>query len=209
MALDQVGDIVRVTIAWQYPDQQVLENNIAYRCSAAAAVDSRGALGNAVRTIFLSVWLPHVSNQVNLYGYKVSALNKMPSPAPVTGVIVTMGVGTSGIMPTQARPLLKLRTALAGRKYRGRLFLPTPILDDITASGYPTAGLNTDTGLIGTGIINPISVSGSTWTAVIAHLVKGNPLATTTTDITSAIPAGLFGTMRKSGNTGRINATPW
>jgi hypothetical protein len=209
MPVDLVGDIVRVTLAWQYPDSQIEENNIAFRCSASGGSDSRAALGGAVYSGLALIYAPAMGPSSSGYGWKVTSLNKTTPPLPESLATPSPGTGVDPNCPTQARPILRLRTALSGRKYRGRLFLPTPDTTRITNGGYPTPGLLTIIGTFGAALLVPVNVLGSTWIAIIAHLVPGNPPATTYDDIVSTAPSGLFGTQRRSGNTGRINSIPW
>lgn len=209
MAIDLAGDIVRVTIAWSYPDAQVLENNLCYLCKTSGGTDSRGLLGVAVYDIFVTNWLPRIGPAAAIYGYKVDTINRVPHPLPATSIGIAPGSGTNPNCPTQTRPMLRLTTALAGRKFRGRLFLPSPQAADVSNSGFPVAGNTVAVGALGTALLAPIIVAGTTWQLGICHRVKANPAATTITDVTGNSAPGLFGTQWKSGNTGRANTPPW
>ncbi len=209
MAIDVPGDIVRVTIASTYADGQVCENNVCYRCSASGGTDTRPALGSYVLAAFAANWIPLMPTNSALYGYKVANVNKVPPPIPAFLVNIIAGSNVAIGTPTQARPLLKMKTAFAGQKYRGRLFLPPVVQNLVSAAGFPTAGLNTATTALGAALAGPFLSAGSTWILGIAHMVKQAPLATTITDVTVIGAAGLFGTQWKSGNTGRQNANPW
>jgi hypothetical protein len=209
MPTDAVNDIVRVTTAWSYPDQQVIMNNLSYQCIIAGGSDTRAGLGAAVAAFMLSNYGPVVAAAANFYGWKVSSLNKSPTPAPVSGLNVTAGGAANPNCPTQARPILKLLTPSAGRKYRGRLFMPPPATAYVTAGGFPSTALNTVMVTVGNAIVTGVITGGSTWAPVIAHRVKKMPLSTTATLITGTSVPGLFGTQWKSGNTGRVNTPPW
>lgn len=210
MPNDVVGDIVRVTVACMQPDSQVQMVNISFRCSVAGAGDTRIGLGNVVFNKFTTNWLPILAPASKLYGWKVSSMNKVPAYQPVwNSAVAVIGTGTNPPAPTQARPILRFSTASAGRKYRGRIFLFTPGTNQCDVTGYPTAGCNAATTALAVSLILPIVTGGSTWVPVIAHRVKGSPSATTTTDIAGQGAPGLFGTQRRSGNTGRLNPVPW
>ena len=207
--IDVVNDIVRVTVAWQYPDSQIIMNNVCFRCVTAGGADTRNGLGTACANDFSINYLAQVAPAASLYGYKVANLNRVPNPLPVTAILSTPGTGSNPNCPTQVRPILRFKTANTGRKYRGRLFLPPPQTAGVTTAGFPAAGLQAAIAALGTALIAPNTVGGSTWNPVIAHRVKKAPLATTSDDILAFTSPTLFGTQWKSGNTGRINVTPW
>lgn len=209
MAIDLVNDVARVTIAAYYSDAQVEETNIHYRCSIAGGADTRSLLGAAVYGYFVGNYAAVMSVNSTLYGWKVSTINLVPPPNPVFLTDESIGIEAGNYVPTQARPILRLRTAQAGRKYRGRMFLFSPGVGYISLAGFPTVALNTVIDALGTALVANQVVGGSTWEAVIAHLVPAAPLATTTTPVTQGISSRLFGTIRKSGNTGKTNNTPW
>jgi hypothetical protein len=211
---DVIGDIARVTLAIQYPDSQVQENNISFVATTVGGGDSRAALGAAVYTAWLASFITTVSPTTNFYGYKVSLLNITPPPAPKLLVSLHAGLGSTYNMATQARPVLSWQTALAGRSYRGRIFLPTPTIDFISAPGFPTAAYLALANAFGAAIVPSLVAGGTTWTMSVVHrtVVSVGPpkvISWTSTPVVNVIARDLFGTQRKSGNYGRENPAPW
>lgn len=208
--IEAVGDVNRVTIACIQPDSQTQMVNICYRCSVAGGGDSRVTMANTCLAKFTANYLAQMAPASILYGWKVSSVNKAPAVQPVwNNLTPANGTGANPPAPTQARPLLRFSTAFAGRKYRGRIFLFTPGVAACANTGYPTAALIAAVQALGAALVTNIVAGGSTWVPVIAHRIKGLPASTTVTDITGYSSPGLFGTQRRSGNTGRLNPVPW
>lgn len=212
--IDVVGDIARVTLALMYPDSQIEENNICFKAGTVGGSDTRASLGAAVYGQWKASFLLTVSPTTVMHGWKVSILNALPPPAPVFAAPGDVGTGSEYNVPTQTRPILSWQTAQAGRAFRGRLFLPTPTIDFVSAPGFPTAAYLAIANAFGSAVLPNVGVSGTTWTPVIAHrrvISVGPPkvISWTSDAIIARIARGEFGTQRKSGNYGRTNTEPW
>lgn len=207
---DAPGQLVRVTIAFQMPDSQIEECNMGFICSAGGGGDSRLALGDQVYSAFATNWIPIMSALTSGFGYKVSTVGTHPPPLAKTAVgMIAGGVGSTPPAPTQARPVLSWGTAMGGKGYRGRLFLPTPSVNACTAGGFILAGVVAAGQALGTQLLAPITVGGTTWNISLIHRHKGPPITFTSDPIISATMRNAFGTQRKSGNYGRVNSAPW
>jgi hypothetical protein len=209
MSIDVVGKIVRVTIASIMPDTQVQENNINYICTVSGGTDTRAALGNAVQTLFNTNWLPLMSNVSSIYGNRVGTIFPRPPEIAIETVNQVNGAVGGVTMPTQSRAVLGFVTALAGPRYRGRLYLPTVDSGKMTTTSYPAAAVITASGVLGTALIAPIVSGGSTWQPVILHKTLPPTVVYTTTPITGRVSVRFYGTQRRSGNYGRTNPLPW
>jgi hypothetical protein len=130
------------------------------------------------------------------------------------------GAGTGGAiaMPRQVTSLVSFLTENAGRKYRGRVYLPFPPIDAATPEGLMTAAyalliaqwsaeLSATIAFANhlTGATGQVSVN-----KVIMHFLKkgqaGPPEPPTV--ITNIKPGELFATQRRRGSFGRTNASP-
>lgn len=209
MAIDVLGQIMRVTIAAQYPDAQIEMNNLTYVATAVGGADTRALLGVAVRNKFVAQWLPVMSPTSNIYGNRTLQLAPLPAAASTSVANPIVGTGVGNSAPTQARPILRFTTALAGRPYRGRLYLFTPILTCTDALAYPTAAIRAAVVALGASLQGANVVGGTTWSPCIAHKPSTPGAPWTSTPITGTVDPGMFGTQRRSGNTGRLNPTPW
>lgn len=213
MANDVAGKIVRVTIAATYPDNQVEENSMGFICTGAAAADTRAALGAAVLALYDTNIKPVMATTASLYGYHVQTL--MPQPIDTSHQLAAPVAGTGGAisLATQVRPVMTMTSTLGGRGGRGRLYIFTPDTGHINAATlFPSAALITAINALATGLVTPIAVGGSTWKLSIVHRIPGVPPARSTYTSILAVTANAserFGTIRKSGNYGRVNLNPW
>lgn len=206
---DIVGDIVRVSIAAFYDTKTQLQLNTPhFLCKASGGGDSRIALATNIFNNFSGTILTGMSPTSFLYGWKVDYVNRTPPPVPVTGGTEVPGMGSGVPMPSQSRPLISLKTAFAGRGYRGRLYSFTPTASKLNADGTVLAAWETVLDAMTDAMIAPIVVGGSTWQLVIAHRPKGPILAWTATDVNEGGSTGRVATQRRSGMYGRLNQYP-
>ena len=123
-----------------------------------------------------------------------------------------MGTGGATSLPKQTCGLASIKTALAGRRYRGRMYLPFPSVTMDTGDGVPTAGyqvnvVNAVTVMLS---VNNITVGGRTanWNTVLVHKAGKTPIPASPTPITTFVIDGGWATQRKRGYFGRINESP-
>lgn len=209
MALDTVGELVKVTIAAAYDNNQVQECNVGYQCTAIGGADTRALLGPAVQTFFNNRLLPNMGVTSTIYGWRVQQLAPLPPATTVFGVNQVNGTAGATTAPTQARPLLSFITDFSGRKYRGRIYLFTPTFDCSTPLSYPNAATLGTINNLGNDLRGSVVVGGSTWKSVILHKPSAPAGPWTSTPITNHKAGNFFATQRRSGNTGRLNPLPW
>lgn len=206
---DIIGDIVRVTVAAYYDTKTQLQiNALHFICKATGGGDTRNALGVAVFNNYSAQLLAGMPATSSLYGYKVDNVNRTPPPVPITANLEVPGMGSGVPMPSQCRPLVALKTAFAGRGYRGRIFTFTPVSSKINADGTVLAAWVTTMDAFTDALIAPQAVGGSTWQLCIAHRPKGPILAWSATDVNEGGSTTLIATQRSSGRYGRINQYP-
>lgn len=209
--VDTVGDIVRVTMAALYTGGQIEEMNVHYQCVISGGGDSRPGINTAVDGFVTTDLVPSMHNTNSYYGSRVSLVQTAGSRFGNTVTRVNVAGGSSdSSMPTQVRPLLRLKTLLVGRRQRGRLYGFTPITTLGTADGLPTVTLKGFYQTFGNNLVGGIVTGGSTWNMVIYHRPKppAFPVATVTAVNTSE-PANAFATQRRSSQFGRVNVAPW
>lgn len=210
---DVVGNIARVTMAALYPQgvrgQQVQETNIHYAITATGGGDTRAGLRAALDGFFVATVVPLMATTAQYWGSKVSMLNMIPPPTPKVSRNTAMGTGSGSQLPTQVRGLLSLTTNVAGRTGRGRMYVFTG--DDTTfdASGNPSAGYVAMLGTLAGQLANPVVTGGTTWSPCIAHRHAGPPPFYTYDLVTGITRQDFYCTQRRSGESGRVNATPW
>ena len=118
--------------------------------------------------------------------------------------------GDSGFeLPTQVRGLISWKTALAGRAYRGRSYLPTPTVTFNTVDGGPTSTCLTAWAGFATFLQAPVVTGGSTWVPGIYHRVPTAVISSIFDQFTGATVSSFFATQRRSGRFGRPNNPPF
>lgn len=141
-------------------------------------------------------------------------------PVRKVAAVDTTGQGpcgnTHGPLPMQTSGLIATLTSLAGRAYRGRLFIPFPATDAITPPlDTPTPGyqgfLQTFANTYFQVWTGTVGANSCTITPVIYHRKAGKtgtPAAHSTSNITRGIARGVWATQRRRGDLGRENAEP-
>ena len=147
-----------------------------------------------------------------------SCKNVSQSPIPTASTDnSTKGPGTDGaiLLPTQTSGLISLRTPYAGRKYRGRMYIPFPSMTDNTAPDVPSASYVSAIQALGNVLAAPITITGVPYQAtakcgIFHRPPKGQPVTPSSiTVITKAIAASIWATQRRRGEFGRKNVAPF
>lgn len=122
----------------------------------------------------------------------------LSSQAPTAGTV------TGDVLPWQTSGLITLRTALAGRAFRGRAYIPFAGEARNGADGKPTSLHITNLGSVADDMLEQKIVVGAggstTLTPVIFQRGSG-----TTTALTSAVVRTAWATQRRRGGFGRPN----
>jgi hypothetical protein len=166
---------------------------------------------NAIATLYKAA----MSSSVNYRGVMVQKIWPLPRVV-AESTIVNAGAasGAATQVPTQVAGLISLRTANAGRPFRGRIYMPFLGTGSIGAGGNPTAPYVTAIQNVANALFATFSVvsggDSTTYTPVIYHAKGyGKPPANlhSVDVITSASASPLAATIRRRGNYGRTNST--
>lgn len=206
---DAVGDIVRLTSAVTYADEQTEEVNLHLRCLQTGGIDSRPAIAGWADSLWIARFAAHIPPSASYYGSHVALVKSLLPYSPVVTYANTAGTGTGNGLPTQCRWLLHWKTDFAGVKYRGRMFGFTPMNTDMAADGRVSSAFITAMLSLADTFMAGFSGGGALWKLTLAHRPK--PPATIWTDdlITGRSMSGEFATQRRSGALGRVNPPPW
>lgn len=125
-------------------------------------------------------------------------------PLPVSAGAIHVGVGTPGIrgvdaLPAQVSLCVTLKTALAGRKNRGRIFLPFFDESDNTAAGAPSAGIQGVCAVACNEFVGAEFIPGGGGSCNMQPVIwtRANPVAA---DITSLTVRNRWKTQRRRAN---------
>jgi hypothetical protein len=123
-------------------------------------------------------------------------------PAPVAGS------GGTSPLPGQVAGLLTKRTGLAGRKNRGRIYVPFPDQVHVNFNtNFPIAAYLADLNTLALQLKSPITfiAAGTTYTCDLQLYHRATKTFTPTSDV---ISRPRFATQRRRGNYGRVNVAP-
>lgn len=125
-------------------------------------------------TAFAPLFIALLSANAAYIRTDAQRVRPLPPTAPAeSGVLLSVGSVAGDMLPTQTAGLITKRTALAGRAYRGRAYIPFPGEADNAAMSTPTAGYVTRLISLAAQMIVPVIVTNAgnaeTWTPVIWH----------------------------------------
>lgn len=175
MALPIIANVYRSALQWHDSSSGGDAVNVMHWSKAGS---DEGALYTALNShVTQSMWGAvnsgcHVVTVTNtkLDGTTASADHATGEPAKWQG-----GGGSNGSIPQQAC-LLKLTTALRGRSYRGRIYLPF-IDESQTSSGKITTGTVTSMATAWATFLTDMGTDG--WTLVVASYLHSTAQAVT------------------------------
>jgi hypothetical protein len=182
-------------------------NDVAYAIDATVGAPTMGDLAEAFQTLTEAnqgVWLP---TQASILGTRVTKLTG-PAPRPIAGVATSTAIGTltGPPVPTQSTGIISCQTALAGRGYRGRIFLPFVAPAFIGTDGLPTAAYKSIVGTYGDYLYgSPTTLIPAAGGSITLHPVLWHKATAGSTPIIGRQVRSYWGTMRKRGDLGRTN----
>lgn len=118
------------------------------------------------------------------------------------------GTGGANAMPRQTSGLISLRTALSGRRNRGRIYIPFPSEELNSDQGHPNTTYMTTLAAYGALFLPTITLNTATSGNVILQNRVGHPIPKTGTDTDHYIYPTKWATQRRRGDYGRPNVLP-
>jgi hypothetical protein len=203
------GALCRLRVAC-YTANQVGINVVHYVAGAivgASQTDLQAA--QAYDTVLAPKYKAVLSAQARYRGCSLQVLTPAPPYIPQISVGFD-GVGSvaGDMMAGQVSGIISTQTPLAGRKYRGRVYIPFPGEVDNDTTGIPVGGYVTAIDQIATILFNPLTVTTGgnqvTLSPVIFHRATN-----LYTFISGYISRQKWATQRRRGSYGRTNPTPF
>lgn len=135
-------------------------------------------LGTAVNGSFTSSGLAALcATTTSLLGVGIRDIRVASQPEFQSAAAAVPGTGAGNPLPNEVAAVVTLRTALAGRRYRGRAYFSGFIVGENSAAGAIVAGLNTALVTFMTNVQTNMAASGIT----LAVLSRTGSLATPVT----------------------------
>lgn len=204
------GDILLARVV-TYTESQLGINVLHYRVSATTGTScSLDDIALAFDSNWNALYKAVLSQNSHYRGVGVKRVN--PNPSVESTSVTNDGVGTvlADPGPKQAAGIITKLTGVAGRANRGRMYVPFPTVDDADVDGSPTNGYQTLLASIASNVLTPdtvVAVGGSaTLIPCLAREVAG---VWSSKDITGSRVQSKFGTQRRRGDYGKLNALPF
>jgi hypothetical protein len=173
-----------------------------YRVSAvigAGATDK--AIAIALATLFAAPWKAAIPPIALYQGVILQKIDPLPVGTALgdpsgAGAGVTLGE----VMPFQVCGLVTKRTLQAGRRFRGRCYIPWPTEVYNNSQQEPTAPYALLLGDIGGALVNPQVIGTPPNTSSVQPVLYHKGFLPRTTDVLSVINRVYWGIQRKRGN---------
>jgi len=142
------------------------------------------------------------------YGLDVRRVFPLPQSVPASSTANT-GAGTinSDTMAKQASGIITRSANFAGRKFRGRIYVPFPTEADTVSPGAPTASYKTRMDALAAALSAPQLIVGAGGTVQLSPVLL-HPGGTTDT-IVANLSRSKWGTQKRRGDYGRPNELPF
>jgi len=211
------GDVVMAQ-AWCVANEQASVNSFFYfvtavgiaNCTDQDFADDIDALIGPPYSAILTT----ANEYRGIYCRIVQRFPPAAEPAPVAAVTnANPGLVAGTTLPRQASGILSWQTALAGRKYRGRTYLPFPPSSFDALDGVPSGAALTAYAAIGNPLLAYTTnvASGCSFKMVLYGRPKPSavpPIPYTVTDMVGVITPSKWATQRRRGSYGRPNTSP-
>lgn len=138
---------VQVRLVWTLANTKTAYNVL--HGSVAAGFASTTTVAQAVFAAILAAagwtnWRPHISTLNSFAGVDIRDMRGLNNPIAASTGGAVAGTGAGGALPPGDALVVTLRTALAGRANRGRVYLPGLDQSAMAAGGVAAAGTMTD-----------------------------------------------------------------
>lgn len=148
-----VPNAIQVRLIWLVGGE-ICINVLNFSATAAVVVNAAFAnlVGGHIRAAFTAQWASHCATTTTLSKVGVRDLRVPNMPEFQDTAAASAGIGTSDGLPSTNAVCVTLRTAKAGRSFRGRVYVPGAAEVENTAGGVQS----TATGTAAAAFINAI-----------------------------------------------------
>lgn len=214
------GEFYQIRV-WSYTLTQAAVNVRHFRVTNVSGISPTDTeVAERCNTLWAAPYKALISANATYRGVQAQII--MPQPPKQAGsTIASSGVGgvAGDMVPGMVSGIIKTVTSLAGRKYRGRIYIPWVAEADNGPTGIPTAGYVTRLTTLASEMVNVITVTGGLGTLELTPILPGktlipgsNPpkyvLDGTHTNITGYTARTIWASQRRRGDFGRPNTSP-
>lgn len=207
--LGQVNELAQVRIVTYLGSQSAI-NVLHFRVSA---VVTGGITTLEAATALDPTWDDEYKNCIpDDVTYRGTGVRKITAiPLPLEDVFVgneAPGNLNDIPLPGQVATVIAWKTALVGRSFRGRTYIPWAGQGANDPPGVPSAAHRALVAALGVAILGPHVIVGATGTVTLKLCVRSIPL-TVNTDVTQGLVRTVWGTQRRRGGFGATNPPPF
>lgn len=203
------GDIIQERIVC-YGQGQISINVRHWRCYAHSGTGGTTAQMATNRApVRKADYINVLSSAFRFRGVGIQRI--FPAPPTDESIDVTQdaaGTIAGNAMSMQTAGVITLRTGVAQRKARGRVYLPFPSEADNDATGKPEAAYNGFANVLAVNLVGSITVGAGGNTSSLQQVVWSRKFQTYHA-ITDAFATKKWGTQRRRGSYGQANQLPW
>lgn len=212
----KANDLLR-TRFWVKDGDQAAVNTMYFLMTGAnvGGVTDQDA-ADSLQVVFNPLYIAVLNNNAEWRGVQAQLVTTPTSNPAIANTNPLVGTAGPIALPKQTSSLIQFQTLLAGRKYRGRIYIPFPATTAMALDGAPSATYLTNLGAIVTAISNltfMVNVAGTKYIAcqqVIPHFLKKGQVGPEEqpTLVASWSNSSRWATQRRRGAFGRQNLSP-
>lgn len=205
-----VGTLLRLKWYATVGDQCSI-NTTYYSCTVATGAPTQDSdVASGYAAVLPGFVKNLMSNQATYNGLTVQVVQPAPMPIPAANTGGS-GVGAlvSNVMPRQVAGLISCYAAFSGRRFRGRVYIPFPAVNQDDTGGLPLAGYVVLLNALKALIYGPIVIpnAGATGTVTLLPVIF-HRATVTSTPVVTAVSRSKWATQRRRGSFGRPNVSP-
>lgn len=197
MAYIPVPDTVRAELVYNW-DGVVCENILDFEAAAQPTLVTMAELGAHLVNWWDTSMQSAMPTNLSLINVKLTDLSTVDGPVLDYGTGLPLaGLSVSPSLPNNVALVLTKRTALRGRSYRGRVYIPGMVEANVTAN--TVAGALVTAFITAFGLIKSFSTTTEDWVqGVVSRYNDGNPRITgVITPIVSFTSDGVIDSQRR------------
>jgi len=206
-----VGDKIE-TRAITLAQNQLGINVCHWNVEAIAGIDTLEAFTEFMEALLAPLYKPLMSAEAEWRGLGARVIDETPPGIEVfANAEVGPGTDAGELLPTQVCGILTKKTLLAGRKFRGRVYLPFPAETVNDSDGNPTAGYLINANLLGDELEGTVQLNdGAAGTIDVGAVLRSGDGAGgfIYTSIDQCFARPRWATQRKRGAYGQKNTSP-
>jgi hypothetical protein len=204
-----VGDVLEFTHCSFVTDQVAL-NKTHWVAIAVVGTISDQNVANSADAVFAPPMKAFLATDANYRGTGVQRILPLPKAPQVSAIAAAAaGLAAPPTLPRQVAGVISLKTAKAGRAFRGRFYQAFPAASFNTAAGQPFPAYSVQMLILAAALSAQLNVVSGLNSAQIVPVIFHRKTGTYDLVTSAAFPRNVWGTQRRRGSYGRTNVVPF